>query len=624
MRVLTVTEIRRHLYWAGGRPQGAGAGSPSTALLGQLFHELYAALTGPDLQTNLAAPLELADASEAAWRQSLIDHAFTALLAPAFAQHESVLQTHGAQVLRFWTAAQELCGWLAGLMHGQRAADANRSLEALRRDLFAGSELDLEVDLTDPDWPEPIRLQGRAGAVSMRHADAANCLIELKLGRTYPDADLLQGCLYHLLFARSNGAAADASMTLVSFEPQRREYLFDAARLRETEKALKALLGELVGFTPPAQHASVVAQPNSVGIAPVAAGVLQQIKRRLAAAFAEFGAPLSIADDAMCGPAFIRFFATPEPGVSMTRVARLAENVWMRIGTSQPPKVALHGGRAAIDVERPDRQPMNFKEWRTALPLPLAGGSARFAVGVAVDGGLYTADLSESQSPHLLVAGTPGSGKSEWLRALLASLLTVNTPATLRVALIDPTRLTFASLERSAFLWKPIVYDSGAVELLDQLIEEMERRYALLGPAGADDLARYNELQGAGAPSRCPRIVCVCDEFADLVLRDKPTRTEVETRVARLGVKGRAAGIHLVFATQRAGRDVLNGAIDGHLPARVALSVARKADSRLVLGEPGAETLLGKGDLLYKDIGAPVRLQGLLVAPQELTALAAG
>jgi S-DNA-T family DNA segregation ATPase FtsK/SpoIIIE len=621
MRVLTVTEVRQHLYWASGGPRSAGAGEPSTALLGSIFHALYGALTGPDAQLNLVAPLELADASVASWRQALVDHAFATVVAPALAQHEMVLQAGGAEVLGFWTAAKELCGWLAELMHSHRAADTDRSLAALRKEIFAGSEVDLEVELTDSQWPEAILLQGRADAVLVRRFDAKRCVVEFKLGRTHPEADLLQGCLYHLMFTQSDSSEGDAALAMVSFEPQPRETLLEAAQLRQAQQDLKGVLAELAGFdrrpSPP-----IVSPPKAASIAPVASDALQEIRRKLTAAFAEYGAALTIANDAACGPAFIRFFATPARGVSVTRVSQLAKNVWMRIGTSQSPQVTLSKGRVAIDVERPDRQRVDFSAWRSALPERSLGGLARFAVGVSVDGKLHFADLSESQSPHLLVVGTTGSGKSEWLRAFLASLMVTNSTATLRLALIDPKRLAFPSLDRSTFLWRPIVYDEGAIRLFDDLIEEMERRYTLLQQAGVDDLTRYNELNRGRGGDGCPRIVCVCDEFADLLLRDKTTRKAIEERVARLGVKGRAAGVHLVFATQRAGREILKGTIDSNLPARVALSVPRETDSRLVLGEPGAETLLGKGDLLYKDIGAPVRLQGLLVTREELAALA--
>jgi S-DNA-T family DNA segregation ATPase FtsK/SpoIIIE len=638
MRVLTMSEIRRHLYWTGGGPGSGGDGAACTALLGQLFHELYGALTGTNAQTNLAAPLELADASPAAWRQSLIDHVFAAVVAPALSRHEGMLQTHGAAVLDFWTAVQELCGWLAAVMHDQRAADATRSLEAVRRQLFADTEIDLEVELTDPAWPEPVRLRGRAGAMLVRCADAGRCLIELKLGRTHPEADLLQVCLHQLMLTQREPSIGEAALALISFEPRRCEHVFAGERLREARAALRALIAELAGFTgrlaPPGIAAQAAApaplapqpaaQPAAALIPTVADRDLVEIRRKLTDAFTEYGAALNLAPESLCGPAFIRFFATPQRGISVTRLARLAANVGMRIGTSQAPQVCLQQGRVSIDVERPDRQAVNFFAWRSRLGAKAPAGSAQFAIGVDVEGGLRSADLSKSQSPHLLVVGNPGSGKSEWLRAFLASLLLANTPASLRLALIDSKRPVFAALERSAFLWRPIVFEEGARGLLDQLIEEMERRCTLLQRAGADELAQYNALAGGAGHSPCPRIVCVWDEFADLMLRDRATRAAIEERIGRIAGKGRAAGIHLVLATQRCGRDVLQGPIGGHLPARVALTVPRKLDSRLVLGEAGAEMLLGRGDLLYKDIGAPIRLQGLLVTPDELTALGGG
>jgi hypothetical protein len=624
---------------------------PSNALLGRLFHELFSSLTGADKALNLIAPLELADASSEDWTRSLIDHAFTAVISPALAEHEAVLRTSGAEVLAFWTAARDLCRWLVDLMLAQRSLDPEQSLARLRHDLFAESELELAIELSDADWPDSIQLVGRADALLRRPGDAGRCVVELKLGRTFPEADLLQGCLYHLMLEELDPAAVGAALGIVCFEPERHERVFDAGQLVDAKRALKSLLAELAGFAP--RVAAVTdADPDS-GLDPrpttgttaashvsptePASGLLD-LRSRLQAAFTEYGAPLRFAEDTAIGPTFVRFFAAPERGVSAKRLPQLAENVWMRLRTSKRPQISLLRGRVAIDVERPDRQSVEFAAFRAQLPAPAALGSSRFAVGVGVDGTLQVADLAESQSPHLLVVGTTGSGKSEWLRAFLVSLLVANSPDSLRLVLIDPKRLAFSAFERSPFLWQPIVYDEGAIELFDALVGEMERRYELLQAAGTDDLTRYNEAQAAGArdapgagagaggaiASGLPRIVCVCDEFADLLLRDKQTRGEIEARVARLGVKGRAAGVHLVFATQRAGREILKGTIDSNLPARVALTVARDTDSRLILGEAGAENLLGRGDLLYKDIGAPVRLQGLHVTAEELFAAAAG
>jgi hypothetical protein len=614
MAVLNVTDVRNHLYWAGGGPRSAGSGSPSTAVLGRLFHRVYGALTGPDPQLNFVAPLELADASPGAWGKALLDHAFVTMVSSGLAEQEAALRTHGVEVTTFWTAVRELCGWLADIVAQSREIHPALALATLRSEMFAGAEVELETEFTDPAWPESILLQGRADAVLKRQADSQRCVIELKIGRTAPEADLLQGCLYHWMFSRreTGGASDGAALGILSFDPYPKELIFEAAQLEAARDALKTVLAEL---------AFPAARPSP---APASASVIARLRGQLERGFAEFGAPLTFADETACGPTFLRFFATPQRGVAAKRLPALSENLWMRLGhTSKPPQISLQQGRVAIDVERPDRQAVTFAAWHRDLPPPGASGNTRFAVGVSVEGALHLADLAESQSPHLLVVGTTGSGKSEWLRAFLGWLMASNTPTTLRLALIDPKRLAFASLETSPYLWRPVVYDEGVIALLDAMIDEMQSRYERLQRAGSDDLTQYNDLQRASSEPVLPRIVCVCDEFAELLLQDKKVRQEIEARVARLGVKGRAAGMHLVFATQRAGREILKGTIDSNLPARVALSVPREIDSRLVLGEPGAEKLLGKGDLLYKDIGAPVRLQGLLVTREELAGLAA-
>ena len=632
MAVINVTDVRNHLYWAGGGPRSAGSGSPSTAVLGRLFHRVYGALTGPDPQLNLVAPLELADASPGAWRKALVDHAFATVVSPGLAEHEAALRTHGIEVTTFWTAVRELCGWLADIVEQSRELHPALALATLRSEIFAGTEVELEAEFTDPAWPEPILLQGRADAVLQRQADAQRCVVELKIGKTAPEADLLQGCLYHWMFAgrETAGTRAGAALGILSFDPYPRELIFPSGQLEAARDALKTVLAEVAFPTARASPAPGTGTPGMSGmsdisgIAPVSEAVLTTIRGQLEHGFAEFGAALTFAAETACGPTFLRFFATPQRGVAAKRLPAMADNLWMRLGnTSKPPQISLQQGRVAIDVERPDRQAVTFAAWQRHLPPASVSGNTRFAVGVSVEGALHTADLAESQSPHLLVVGTTGSGKSEWLRAFLGWLMASNTPKTLRLALIDPKRLAFASLETSPYLWRPVVYDEGVIALLDELIDEMQNRYERLQRAGTDDLSQYNDRQRAASQPALPRIVCVCDEFAELLMRDKQTRKEIEARVARLGVKGRAAGVHLVFATQRAGREVLKGTIDSNLPARVALSVPREIDSRLVLGEPGAEKLLGKGDLLYKDIGAPVRLQGLLVTRDELARIAA-
>ncbi len=610
-RVLSVSEVRRQLYWAAGGPESAGGGEPTVALLGSLFHQLFEQLTGPDARVNLIAPLQLADATLESWRQALATHAYGTFVAPALSTHQANLQSRGAEVIAYWTAVKALCDWVAAVLFEQRAHGA---LESNRAQIFAAAEHDISAELSDPSWSDTVILQGRADSIVAQRGTGRRCVVELKLGRTAPEADLLQACLYHLLLER-DARQTTSHLALMAFEPALHEYLFEASQLDNAQQKLKALVWRLAGGGPiAAQRPPPV---ESVGGKKHPRADLAALGKKLESAFAEFGAPIELEGAPIAGPTFIRFLAKPRRGVTVKALTRLGESVWMRLGTSQPPHVALERGRITIDVEQSERQSVEFASWKAALPKRDAAGVSRFAVGVTVDGKLHFAELARPESAHFLVAGTSGSGKSEWLRSALASMLTSNATTTLKLALIDPKRSAFSAFADSPYLWQPLVYAEGVEELLSGLVGEMERRYDMLSRAQVDNLAEYNATHG----QPLPRIVCVCDEYADLLLADKKRREIVESQIARLGSKARAAGIHLIFATQRPSRDIVKGVIDANFSGRVALKVVRPIESRIILDETGAETLLGRGDLLYKDIGSPVRLQGLYVTRNELQEL---
>lgn len=616
-RVLSVSEVRKQLYWAAGGPESAGDGEPTVALLGTLFHQLFGQLTGPDPHVNMISPLQLADAALDSWQQALTRHAYKTFVAPALSAHQANLQVRGGEVIAYWTAVKALCDWIGSVLFEQRGDD--ESLEGIRARIFEAAEQDVSAELSDPSWSDTVIVQGRADLIVAQRGTARRCVVELKLGRTAPEADLLQACLYHLLLA-SEGQQNASHLALMAFEPGRREHLFEASHLDDAQAKLKALVWRLAGGeapdvvppkTPPARP------PVQLPVSRPTGADLGALGQKLESAFAEFGAPIDLEGGPTPGPTFIRFLAKPRRGVTVKALLRLGESVWMRLGTSQPPHVALERGRIAIDVEQPERQSVEFASWRHALPQQDEIGVSRFAVGVTVDGQLHFADLARPESAHFLVAGTNGSGKSEWLRSTLASLLASNSTATLKLALIDPKRSAFGAFSGSSYLWQPVVYSESVEELLGGLVEEMERRYDVLSRTRVDNLAEYN----ATGASPMPRIVCVCDEYADLLLADKKRRETMENLIARLGAKARAAGIHLVFSTQRPSRDIVKGVIDANFGGRVALKVVRPIESRIILDETGAETLLGRGDLLYKDIGSSVRLQGLFVTRRELEGL---
>ncbi|MBN2370103.1 MAG: DNA translocase FtsK [Vicinamibacteria bacterium] len=619
-RILSVSDIRRELYWAAGGPHAAGAGEPSHAILGKLFHGVYGALTGNDERLSFMRPLERVDASLELWKSELIRHTYAWIVGPSLAENRAALREKTQEVLSFWASARELCDWLADVIWAQRAA--GRSIAAMRSALFRGHEQDVAVEINDPAWSDVVVVEGRIDAVLVQPATGTPCVVELKTGRAAPEADLCQAALYHALLSEVE-RRPDTRLALLTFSPKRVERLFSAAQLSEAQLALKALVGRLAGVSPAtSKKAAAPKKPGASGRqAPPASAAAHHVElgRRLINAFSEFGVRLRLEGDPLVGPRFIRFFAEPERGVRMKEIAGLATSVWMRLRTEQPPQISLQSGRVAIDVARPDPQPIDWRDLHAQLPAVTREGASRFPVGVAIDGSLRWADLAEPQNAHFLVAGTTGSGKSEWLRAMTASLLAVNRPETLQLVLIDPKRTAFGPFAVSRFLRREIVYpsDDDVTLVLSDLIEEMERRYRVMSEAGASDLTAFNR----DALHPCSRIVCLCDEYADLILRDRRQRQTLEDQVARLGSKARAAGIHLVFATQRASREVVRGVIDTNFSARVALRVAKEIDSRLIIEHPGAATLLGNGDLLFKDLGEPVRLQSPLVSENDLQSI---
>jgi DNA segregation ATPase FtsK/SpoIIIE, S-DNA-T family len=614
-RPLTVSDVRDALYWAAGGPAGAGDGEPTLALLGQLFHATYAALTGSDSTLNLVRPLEQTDASLDAWKRQLARHSYAWHVAPALEKHHGLLQPHSRAVLEYWAAVRALAEWLAEVMWAQ--APAQGALEQARAAVFAGSEQEVSVEIREESWDDSVAVTGRLDALLRQPSTGLACVVELKTGRTAPEADLCQAALYHLLMAQAGRAVPE--LAIVSFDPARREHRFHAEQLVEAEGALRTLVGRLAGVRGRARS-----RPAPVPAAPIAAGGddgdaaagRRWLAEGLLAGFAEFGIRVKLEPEPLVGPAFIRFFAHPDRGVRVRDVEALPRDLWARLALEQPPQIAIGRGHITIDVQRPDRQTVLWK--RDVQPhLPTGSGACtRFPVGIDVEGQLRWADFAEPEHSHFLVAGTAGSGKSEWARAMLASLLAVNAPESLRLVLIDPKMVAFRSFEGAKCLLRPVVYpDTDALPVLGDLIAEMERRSPLLARAGVQDLRAYHAAGGPGLP----RIFCVCDEYADLVLaRDRRERRQLETAVSRLAAMGRAAGIHLVFATQRPSADVVRGPILANFMARVALRVASALNSRLVVERPGAEALLGKGDLLFKALGDPVRLQSPYATEADL------
>jgi len=601
---LRVSDVRAEIYRSAGGPQSAGTGAASTALLGRIFHEAFAELVSADARRNFYTVVDEAEASLGEWREALFNHAYQRLIGPRLRLHHAELNLSPEQVLNFWDAAREMCGWLAELLWkaSERGAALNGALVT--------AEESLRWELRDDDWTDAVVLTGVADAVCRVPDRQDWCLIELKTGRTAPEADLAQACLYHQMLSAS-GVSANGALALISFGPQKREQLFTAAQLVETQKRLRQLIGRLAGVLPEDGCAPDPPPPRDE---------YTELGKRLEKAFAEYKAEIKTGRP-IVGPTFLRFPVELGRRVTINALRQRVEEAQARLRLAAPPRVSLEGGRLAIDTQRPDRQTVFFSQIRAQLPSPDEMlGNAKAPVGVDLGGKLLLTDFSQAENAHLLVAGTTGSGKSEWLRAAVASLLLTNTPETLRFAFADPKRNAFQLLRGSPYLYSEIAYDENEVfTLLERLVEEMEQRYEQMARVTADTLTDLIKRTG----QRLPRVFFICDEYGYLMTGDLQTRKTLENLVKKLGNKARAAGIHLVLATQQPSRQVVTGPIQANLNARVALRLSR-IESRMMLGEEGAASLLGKGDLLYRCIGDPVRLQSPYLPEEELKAVFGG
>lgn len=313
---------------------------------------------------------------------------------------------------------------------------------------------------------------------------------------------------------------------------------------------------------------------------------------------------------AIIGPTFVRLKVEPRGDTDFSKVKREAENLKVNLSLEQEPLILSQPGHISIDVQRPDRQTVLLPPLLANAPAKFDGEPA-FPVGVGVANNAEWLNLSDPEGCHLLVAGTTGSGKSEFLKAVLASLAARMTPEQVRFRLIDPKRVTFNVPDNCPYLGGPVVYDGDeALPVLEQCVGEMERRYKLLQQRGVDHVRK---LTGADA---VPRWVVAMDEFADL-MTDKSTKKELEPLLKRLGAKARAAGIHLILGTQRPDASVVTPVLRANLPGKIGLMVGSERESKLFLDDPDAAYLFGKGDLVWKRGGGLVRLQSPFVPQAE-------
>jgi S-DNA-T family DNA segregation ATPase FtsK/SpoIIIE len=320
------------------------------------------------------------------------------------------------------------------------------------------------------------------------------------------------------------------------------------------------------------------------------------------------------------GPVITMFEILPAPGVKLAKITNLADNIALRLAASSVRIVAPIPGKHAVGIEIPNRERniVSFAELLQDDEFFESDSSIPIALGKDIAGEAQIVDLAKT--PHMLIAGATGSGKSVCVNSIICSVLYRHNPNEVKLILIDPKIVELKFYNDIPHLLTPVITDpKRAFQALQYLIYEMERRYSMLDSLGARDISGFNaKIKRKNlATEPLPYIVVIIDEFADLMAT---SGKELESTVARLAAMSRAVGIHLVLATQRPSTDVITGLIKANIPSRIAFMVASKVDSRIIIDSQGAEKLLGRGDMLYTSASDPfpVRMQGAFLTEDEV------
>jgi S-DNA-T family DNA segregation ATPase FtsK/SpoIIIE len=410
----------------------------------------------------------------------------------------------------------------------------------------------------------------------------------------------------------------------------------------EREKQKPLFDAPVTGELPPLELLDAEIKDPSKGFS---AEALEKLSKLLELKLADFGVSAEVTA-VYPGPVITRFELQPAPGVKVSRISNLAKDLARSLAVISVRVVEVIPGKSVVGIEIPneDREVVNFRQVLSSRAFDQSKSALTLALGNDISGQPVVADLAKM--PHLLVAGTTGSGKSVGVNAMLLSLLYKATPEEVRLILVDPKMLELSVYDGIPHLLTPVITDmKDAANGLRWCVAEMERRYKLMAALGVRNIAGFNrkidEARKAGNPivdplwtpdpifaetdeeqqppalERLPFIVVVIDEFADMMMI---VGKKVEELIARIAQKARAAGIHLILATQRPSVDVITGLIKANIPTRIAFQVSSKVDSRTILDQGGAEQLLGYGDMLYLPPGSglPNRVHGAFCSDDEV------
>jgi DNA segregation ATPase FtsK/SpoIIIE, S-DNA-T family len=346
----------------------------------------------------------------------------------------------------------------------------------------------------------------------------------------------------------------------------------------------------------------------------------EEIGRKLVETLGHFGVEAKIVG-IVSGPHVSRFELRLAPGTKVKKVTELSNDLAYALASTDIRILAPIPGKQAVGVEVPNTRRRLVRLGDIYAGRPEKTSPLVAWLGKGIDGNAVWTDLAKM--PHVLVAGTTGSGKSGCVNAILSSILMHASPNDVRLVLVDPKQVELNHYEHVPHLLTPVVTSPRlAANVLSNLIGEMESRYGIMGQARCRNLAELNRARAKTGEPPLPHILCVIDELADLMM---VSPAEVEDSIIRLAQKSRATGIHLVLATQRPSTDIITGTIKVNIPARIAFAVSSQTDSRVILDQGGAEALLGQGDMLFRGAGTSklARIQGAFVTEEEIAKITA-
>ena len=427
-------------------------------------------------------------------------------------------------------------------------------------------------------------LNGQMDAIIYDYHRERFYLYEYKTGgQTNYLAPILQCVLYHELIRLHCGEKLQADAVLAFFSPE---------KIDET-----ALMPEETGSTPkivvvPPQTKEHIAAPSGEPVQKEAEKLLTEAVHALKA----YGLKIS-PKGTLIGPRFIQLRIFPEENTTVNQIKNRNEDLRVKMNLAVTPRIVTGQGFVAIEVERRKPEIIYLADPRFSSPPGDPKKRCQFPLGIDVNGDAHWLDLADSNSAHLLIGGTTGSGKSAFLLSAIQYLQNNYTAEQLRFVIIDPKQVTYTKFNQSPFLLKPIIKSRQlSIEALEMLVSEMDARYANFGKHKVDSYVEWNNYY----PDKpIPRWIIIFDEYADYMM-DKSFRDAIESSIERLGFMARAAGIHLIIALQRPDAKTVSGRIKSNLPGRIAFRVASQIESKIILDESGAEDLLGKGDLLVK------------------------